>query len=127
MTAEMARVMEVGGVFPVIRRTIHPPIPIDPIMAATNGVHGPGSVKKSEITIMNAPHMKPAIGPYMNPEMNVNVSANPTLIRTPNIGVGATRARLSMPIRTTAPTAINTDVMVISFDRGFMSFTVYSV
>ena len=72
---------------------------------------------------MNAPHMKPTIGPYKNPEMNAKVSVSPILSKTPYIGVGATRARLSMPILTTAPTAINAEVMVSSFERGFMPFT----
>lgn len=78
-------------------------------MAAINGVHGPGSVARSETTIISAPVTKPVRGPYTNPSTKVRVSVNPTAIKTPYSGVGDTRPSWSKAIRETAPIATNVE------------------
>lgn len=69
--------------FPTKRRITPPPTPKMPIIAAMKGVQGPGIMKRSETTMIIAPHRKPVAGPKTKPLTKAKVSVKPTLIMTP--------------------------------------------
>jgi hypothetical protein len=85
------------------------------MIEAIKGVQAPGAIAKSDNNIIEKPVMKPATGPNTKPLTKLRVSLNPTFIAIPYTGSGDTIATSSIPIRTTAPIAINAETKAICF------------
>jgi len=98
--------------FAPIRRMTPAHTPSKPMITAMNGVHAPGTVAISEITIMDAPTTNPGTIPNAYPPTKVRVSVRPILIRIPKSGPEFD-AKFPIPILDTAPTAIRTAARVM--------------
>jgi len=106
--ADMPNAMILG--FPIKRRSIPPPIPIMPIIAAIKGVQGPGIMNRSETTIISAPVMNPCNGPNTKPHTKAKVSVKPIFTKTPYTLMGDAKATHPNPILKTAPVDTKSDI-----------------